>query len=590
MNRIEKVKTFWACAQDEWSNWIERAKKSWRFFYGDQWDADVKAQLANLKKPALTFNKIKPIIRNMSGWQRQNRQDPRIVARQGGLKELADVFTELLKYFYDTSNAPWKISQQFMDGVICGKGWLAVDIDYEKDPLTGELLLTRENPLLVWEDPYSQRYDLSDARFVIRGYWLDKSEIEARFPKVRKELSAGLTTVHPMETSRLGVETKDYEISSREMALNLEKYRYLVKECYWREWVEKNLLINLNTLEVQEVKKSDDELQSLINQYPFLRTVKRVVPVLNLTTMVGDVVCQDLEKPFGDISFFPLIRYCSEYIIADKTYVKGEVEDLIDPQQEINKRRSQALHLINTSANSGFIFDDDTFAGLPAERMKLENRGSEAGIDIMKRKGSYLERITPIPLSNALITLDKIADDDIKKISGVNPDLLGFKEEAGTSGILMNLRRQSGLTTIEPVFDNFAWSQQLLAETLLEFVRKTDILSDEEIANVVDLEKLKIPIDIIKSRKVGKYKVVLTTSSSATTVRMMNFAMLMELVKAGFPVPPEILLKYGDIPGAEEMLAQLEQAKQARMPAEAPVETPAGVPPGVPEFPAEYVT
>jgi hypothetical protein len=287
--------------------------------------------------------------------------------------------------------------------------------------------------------------------------------------------------------------------------------------------------------------------------------------------MVGDLVLQDIKDPFNGISCFLLVRFCPELILADTAYVKGEVEDLIDAQQEVNKRRSQALHLVNTSANSGFIFDEDTFMGLPQERAKLENKGSEAGVNIMKKKGTHLDRITPAPLSDALITLDKLSDDDIRRISGVNPDLLGFKEESGVSGILMNLRRQSGLTTIEPIFDNFAWTQQILAETLLEFVRKTDVLSDEEIVNVVDLNKLGITPDILRSRKVGKYKIVLTTSSSATTVRMMNFAMLMELVKAGFPVPPEILLKYGDIPGADEMLAKLEQAK-------APVPAPGGMP------------
>jgi hypothetical protein len=56
---------------------------------------------------------------------------------------------------------------------------------------------------------------------------------------------------------------------------------------------------------------------------------------------------------------------------------------------------------------------------------------------------------------------------------------------------------------------------------------------------------------------------------------MMNFAMLMELVKAGFPIPPEILLKYGDIPGAEEMLAKLEQAKEPALP-------PGSMPPASP--------
>ncbi|MGE4357520.1 MAG: portal protein [Candidatus Omnitrophota bacterium] len=549
MDKIAKLKEFWKISQNEWNDWVIRAEKAFKFYRGEQWESDVKAELKKQGRPALTFNKIKPIIRNLSGWQRQNRQDQRVLPRKGGSKQLADLFTELLKYFYDASNANWKISQIFMDGLICGKGWLALDVDYEKDPLTGELLLTRENPLLVFEDPYSQRYDLSDAKYIIRCAWYDKDEIIAKFPKVKKEFPAGLATIDTKERQRYS---------------DIEKYRYLVKEIWWREWVEKKLVININTFEVKEVNEPDEKIEALVSQYPFLKAVKRVIPILNLTTMVGDIVLQDIKDPFRGISLFPLVRFVADFVNADKPYVKGEVDDLIDPQMEINKRRSQALHIINTSANSGWEFDEDTFVGLSQERAKLEKMGSTPGITVMKRKGTYLKRITPMPLPDALITLDRLADDDIKKISGVNPDLLGFKEEAGTSGILANLRKQQGLITCEPLFDNFEWTQKILGETLLEFIRKTDILSDEEIANIVDAQRYSI--ELLKSRKVGKYEVVLTTSPSSPTTRIMNFTMLMELVKMGFPVPPKLLLTYSDIPGKEEMLAELEQQQGGKQP------------------------
>lgn len=559
MDKIAKLKTYWQVAQGEWSDWIQRAKKSFAFYRGEQWDLDVKQELQRLKKPALTFNKIKPIIHNLSGWQRQNRQDLRVLPRQGGSKPLADFWTELLKYFYDISLAQYKLSQQFVDGVVCGKGWVALDIDYTKDPLNGELLLKKENPLLVFEDPHSQHYDLSDAKFIIRCYWMDKDEVLMNFPKAKKDIEF-LSALPATEKSRFGIETKDYTETPASFISEIEKFRYLVKEFWWKEFKEKKLIINRNTLEIQETDETDEKLQAIVNQFPFLTVVRRVMPVLNLTTMVGDIVLQDIKDPFGGVSLFPLVRFSPNYSIADKTYIKGEVDDLIDPQMEINKRRSQVLHILNTSPNSGWIIEEGALDAV--EQKRLENMGSMPGIVINVKPGKRIEKISPPQLSDGHITLERLSEDDLRKISGVNTDLLGYKGEQQLSGIAMQYRRQAGLLTCEPIFDNFEYTQLLLGETLLELIRKTDVFSDEEILKIIDTSKIEgFSPDLMKSRALGRYQLVLTTSSTSQTIRMQNFLMLIEAVKAGLPISPEIIVEASDLPYKEVILEEIRKQK-----------------------------
>jgi len=50
----------------------------------------------------------------------------------------------------------------------------------------------------------------------------------------------------------------------------------------------------------------------------------------------------------------------------------------------------------------------------------------------------------------------------------------------------------------------------------------------------------------------------------------MDFYKLIEMVKMGLPIPPDILLKASDLPYKEEMLARLEQAQQMQAGAVAP--------------------
>ena len=141
---IDLCKEYWKVSEDEWSDWRSRARKAYKFYFGEQWDTETKQTLNQEKRPALTFNKIKPIIRNLSGWQRQNRQDQKVLPRRGGNQLMSEVFTDSMKYFYDTSMADWHNSFMFLDGAISGKGWISLDLDFTKDPFNGDLLIDRD--------------------------------------------------------------------------------------------------------------------------------------------------------------------------------------------------------------------------------------------------------------------------------------------------------------------------------------------------------------------------------------------------------------------------------------------------------------
>lgn len=570
MDKLALMQKFWDTATNCWEEWRKRALLAYDFYKGKQWDSSVVEKLKREGRPYLTFNKIRPIIRALSGWQRQNRQDLKVLARRGGIESLAEVFTELMKYFYDISHADWENSMIFFDGLITGKGWLALDIDYSKEPLNGDLILSRERPIMVYEDPHAQRYDLSDAKFIIRTYWADKEQIESQFPKAKKDIGL-LAAVDPDEREPItGVETQDYQRTGE--FKEYEKYRYLVKEYYWREYLQQRMIVNMQTLEVTEEKIDDEKAQSLVNAFPHIRIVDRVVPVLNLTTVVGKMILQDIKDPFDGISIFPLVRFCSDWTDG---YVSGEVDSLIDPQKEINKRRSQALHILNTQAHSGAIMEENALS--PEEENKYKQMGSTPGILVKVRKGMRFEIIKPGILSEGHIALEKLSEDDLKKISGVNTDLLGYTPERQESGRAMLIRREHGLLTNESIFDNFQFTQQILGETILEFIRKTDVLSEEEINAIVQERNKDINLEHLKSRKAGKYQVVMTTKKSTPTQRMADFYSMLDAVKLGIPIPPELIIESSDLPNKEAILKAVQEQRQAQ--AQTPPQVPGAKPP-----------
>jgi len=556
-DKLAKLEQFWKTATTGWDDWRKRANAAYDFYKGKQWESDVVEKLDREKRPHLTLNKIKPILRILSGWQRQNRQDLKVLARRGGTGPLAEVFTELLKYFYDQSHADFENSMIFFDGAVCGKGWLALDIDYTKDPLNGELLLKRERPTMVYEDPNAQRYDLSDAKFIIRTRWADKEKIEQEFPKAKKDIGS-LANIDATEKDEItGAEAGE--------AKELEKYRYLVKEYYWREYVKKRIVANTKTLDFTEAKINDERAQKLVNAVPWIRIVDIVMPVLNLTTVVGKIILQDVKDPFEGISLFPLVRFCADWIDG---YVKGEVDDLIDPQKEHNKRRSQSLHLLNTEAHSGYIMEENALN--PDEEEKVKSMGATPGVIIKVRPNKRFDRIQPGRLSEGHIALEKMAEDDMKKISNVNADLLGYTPEHQESGKAMLVRRQQGLLGVETVFDNFQFTQQILGETILEFIRKTDVLSEEEMKAIIQERNAEVDLDLLKSRKVGKYQVVLTTKKSTPTQRMADFYAMLDAAKQGLPIPPDLIIEASDLPNKEAILEAIKQQQQQVPPGSVP--------------------
>ncbi|MHC5199604.1 MAG: portal protein, partial [Planctomycetota bacterium] len=88
-------------------------------------------------RPALTINLILPIINLLSGIQRQGRQDVSVVARKGGLKPLAAVFTQVLRHCLDITDADYEIADAFLDGIVGSKGWLEPGIDETGTPAGG---------------------------------------------------------------------------------------------------------------------------------------------------------------------------------------------------------------------------------------------------------------------------------------------------------------------------------------------------------------------------------------------------------------------------------------------------------------------
>ncbi len=239
----------------------------------------------------------------------------------------------------------------------------------------------------------------------------------------------------------------------------------------------------------------------------------------------------------------------------------GVVQNLTGPQEEVNKRRSQALHNLNQTANSGYKVKK----AMNNYDKHIAKVGSTPGVVLDEsRAGGSIERINPAPLSEGHIRASSMSADDMKEISGANADLLGRVVEGRTeSGKAIELRQAQGMKVVECVFDNLSRTQKTIGKGLVEMIRFTDVYSDDEIAAIVTENNEHVDTAGLKDRRIGRYGIRVESSSSSPTTRYANFMSILEIARM-YPdrVPAEAVIDSSDIENKEKVIDQLNPSLQ----------------------------
>jgi len=570
---IETVNTFFVEAMEDRDHrdWLERARTGFRFRVGGdgQWETEDIEKLKSEERPHLTLNKVLPVTNILGGTQRQNRQDFKVLAHKGGQVRVANVLTELMHHTVEVSDAQYIFSDAFDDGVACGKGVIGLDITYEHDPINGDIVIEKYSPFDFLEDQEAIQYDMNlKGRFVMLHDWFEQDELIAMYPKKARELKSVGTRLQPdnpdMQKIGRDVDPSNYRTERNKLGLNVtqpgEIERFRRRKCWWKSKERRRILVNKRTLAVRLLNKTTDDVakEMASRDSQTFKIVERLVPVLHLTTIVGDVVVQNIDDPFNGVSLFPVMRFCPYWIDG---YVMGIIDNAVDPQREHNKRRSQALHHLNQSANSGWKGDEDATDDWDA----VEHFGSKPGQVIKVNRGKNLERIEPVKISSGHLTLDQLAAQDIKDITGINDQLQGSNPGREESGRAIKLRQIQGLVGAEPVFDNFNRTLKIVGTGLLELIRSTDVYSPAEIEAIIgDSDSAEGPFDpaMLKQFGLGRYGVEVTLSPESPTVRLDNYLTLIEAARAGLPIPPQFIIQASDLPNKNEIMQVIQQQQQ----------------------------
>ena len=536
-------------------DFMDKAAKCEDFFAGVQWDANDLALLKSYRRPALTINKILSTVSNVLGEQIFNRSEIAFRPRnEGATGPVADALTKVFMQISDNNQLSWVRSDVFADGVISGRGFYDVRLGFT-DSLRGEVKITQLNPRNVLIDADADAYDPEQWSDVITTKWMTGDDIELLYSK------AAADTLRTRSTSSDTYGFDAFDDNTDKFGSNfaigfsglnpgmatsaLRNIRVIERQ--WRKLDRREHFVDLVTGDCRPVSQEMLDNPELLAAYqarnPMQVIQKRLVRRVRWTVVAGDVVLHDDWSPydcFTVVPFFPMFR---------RGRTIGLVENLLGPQELLNKVSSQELHVVNTSANSGWKTKTGNLKNMSVA--ELEQRGAMTGIVLELDDLDATEKILPNQTPSGLDRISYKAEEHIKTISGVSDYRQGNARE-DVSAKALQANQAAGSANMAKVTDNLNRSDHLLARCVLGMVqshytepRLVRITTDKLTNEVSDL-RVNEPTpegEIVNNLQLGEYAIVVTSTPERDTFEDSQFDQAVRLrIDAGVAIPDKHII------------------------------------------------
>ena len=560
--RFTKVSSWFAQERVRQADFRCESMVDHEFYDGPgQWTQEEKAILAKRTQVPITFNQVKPTVDWVLGTEKKIRVDYRVLPRGEEDAKSAEMKTKLFKYVSDANNAGFKRSKSFADAVLAGVGW--IDHGINADPDNEPLVVSYEDWRYIWWDTLAVEDDLSDARYVFRGKWVDEDVACAMFPDRADVIHASVisgdqgfgyetfaemldpafdpkmaggmphssTGFTPQYTGFFGYIGTQTSVEPRD--------RVFLVECQYRTPARKKLLRGKELGTLQGITFDEGKHQKLV-ELGIGQPVESTVMEMRQIIFTGDSVLQDGESPYRH-KRFSLVPIWGFKRKKDGTPY-GIVRNLRDPQKDLNKRRSKALYLL--SANR-VVADDDAIkdtdqswddivqeANRPDGLIKV-NPKSQRGVEIQNETKMAEEHVM-------LMTQD---EKYIQSASGVTDELMG-RDTNAVSGKAIRARQEQGGVVTTAFFDNNRLAFKLSGEIILSMIEQ--LYTEEKKIRITGGENGKTP------------EFVISEQDYSATIREAMFESMTEILKTLQPEAAiqviDLWFELSDLPGKEKFV------------------------------------
>jgi len=506
---------------------------------GDQWTAEEVATLNKRKQPIVTIDRIGPKVDFLLGMESSNRTDPKAYPRTPNEERGAEAATDSLRFVMDESMWDQTRSQCFDSFIVEGVCGADVQV-YEKKP--GDYCI--EVRPMFWDrlfyDPHSRRRNFSDAKYKGQFIWKDLEDCLDEYPDHADILNSTMAS----ESVASG---QTYEDVPRLRWADPKRKRVRIVEIWTKEGGK---VFHTKFTKAGILKRTESPFEN-----------------------------EDGEADDGFV-------FGSCYVDRDGNRF-GVVRRWLSLQDEINKRRSKAMHLMNMRQTFGNALSGDK------NKLKSELSKPDGHVELQgdAKMGEDFGVIPTNDMADAQFQLLQEAKQEIDSV-GVNAAMQGTEQRA-MSGRALMVRDEQGKNELGPVFDWFAaWQLEVYRKvwcrvrqfwTAEKWVRVTDdernirfvglnqpltlgekILEDMrekgvEVTPEMEQQAKESPalqqVVGVKNR-VSEMDVDITLDSVPATASLQieQFQALADLAGKGIPIPPDALIEASSIRNKDKIL------------------------------------
>lgn len=327
-DNLEQLIQMYSASEEASHDARDKAERDRDYVDNKQLTDEEVRKLQARGQPPIVLNVIRSRASFLAGMEKKQRRDPKAWPRNNPDDvNAAEAFTQGMRYVVDKADYASSRSQAWKNVTVEGFGAIELAAVQNRK---GDYDITMKR--IPWDrlfyDPHSSEPSFSDARYVGQVLWMDYDEAMSRAVNAGKAEEDVKSILDTTIESAPGI-GKTYD----------DKPKWTV----WADRIRKRVrVVMIWHREVDGWKYCE-----------FTKGGK-------LIESDGPYVDQDGE------TYCPWVLESANVDRDNNRY--GEMRHLIDPQDEINKRRSKALHLLNTT---GVIADQGAVDDINKTRREL---------------------------------------------------------------------------------------------------------------------------------------------------------------------------------------------------------------------------
>lgn len=522
----------------------------------NQWDEEVKKR-RGANRPALTFNLLNGVVKQIIGDYRQNKLAIKILPSGGpSTEEVADILGGLIRSIEMDSKADHAYTNALECSARGGFGYFRVMSEYEADDVFNQKLLIKPiyNPLTVYFDPSAKRITREDAQYCLVTEMMSKTEFKRLYPNAEEQ----------------GWDIIDIDSDNMDEWATDDQIR--ICEYFIKETVKERLV----AFDSGAVVSIDDEKQiEALQQIGWNAVKERQADRTNIKWYKcnGSHI---LEQRTFKTKYIPIIPVLGEEVnLEGKTLLRSSVFYGIDAQLSYNYERSTAIERSALAAKAPWIV---TAKQIEMYRDQWDNANNTPQPYLVHQPDPAMpagpQRIEPPSPSGADMQNAQTAAQDVQRTTLVFNSQLGAQTNI-QSGVGLSEQQSQGATSTFIFPDNLRTGIEHCGRVLIDwipFIYDTQrvvrtINTEDDIEMQTINQKQQNPLlavtEVLNDITVGKYDVVVSAGKAFASRRreavdgMMQFA---KVFPQQAPLVADLMIDNMDVPGGEVMAARIKRS------------------------------